>query len=117
MHTLRTTKQTRKNVANALLWGALDSKKIVSLDWALQGELPKTKQAFTALHKAGLDQMQVNLFIPAHDLLTAASFANIPSVRVLFFDAVNSYDLADTACWVVLKKDLEGFKEMVARWI
>lgn len=115
--TLKTTKKVRKKVAGTLLWNAIDAGKIVSFDWTLEGNVPKTKQAYVALQKAHLAETQINLFLAPHDLATAASFANIPWVRVIFFDSANAYDLADASHWVVLKKDVGSFKEMVARWI
>jgi len=116
--TLKTTKAVRKRVAHALMWQAIDQGTIVSLDWALTGDAPKTKQAFEALKKVGLEKVsQLNLFLAPHDLVTAASFTNIPSVRVVFFDALNAYDLADASQWIVLKKDVGAFKEAVTKWI
>lgn len=114
---LKTTKKTRKVLAGTLLWDMLDNKALFALDWALQGDAPKTRQAVAALQQAQLADLQVNLFLAPHDLITAASFANVPWVRVVFFDSANVYDLADARRWVVLKKDVESFKEMVARWI
>lgn len=114
---LKTTKKSRKALAGALLWNALDHGVIKSLNWSLEGDLPKTKQAVEALKQAKLGAKQLNLFLAPHDLITAASFANVPWVRVVFFDSANAYDLSDAAHWVVLKKDMASFKEMVARWI
>jgi len=115
--TLKTTKKSRQALGGALVWNALDKQLLIALDWSLQGAVPQTKQAFSALQQAQLVNTPVNLFLAPHDLLTAASFANIPSVRIIFFDAANVYDLADASRWIVLKKDIESFKEMVARWI
>lgn len=114
---LKTTKKSRKMLTGAVLWNALDSGKVVSIDWAFEGNVPKTKQAVDAFKKAKLADKQVNLFLAPHDLVTAASFANVPWVRVVFFDSANVYDLSDSSSWVVLKKDVGSFKEMVARWI
>jgi len=114
---LKTTKKSRKALAGALLWNALDRGVIKLLDWSLQGNIPKTQQAVTAFREVKLGARQINLFLDPHDLITAASFANIPWVRVVFFDSANAYDLSDAAHWVVLKKDIGSFKEMVTRWI
>jgi len=114
---LKTNRDIRRRAAHALLWNALDQRAITILDWMITGDAPKTKLAFGALQQVNLDTVRVNLFLAPHDLVTAASFANIPFVRIIFFDAANTYDLADAAHWIVLKKDMEGFKEMVARWI
>lgn len=118
--TLKTTKAVKKRVAHALIWQALDSGSLGALDWELSGDVPKTKQAFEVLKTVGLNKKktsQLNVFLAPNDLVTAASFTNIPSVRVVFFDALNAYDLADASQWIVLKKDVGTFKEVVAKWI
>lgn len=117
VRTLKTSKQARKGLANALLWNALDNSGIMMLDWALEGAVPKTRQVVDVLKNAQLYNAQINLFLAPDDFITAASCANIPNVRIVFFDSANAYDLADAGCWVVLKKDVNHFKEMVARWI
>jgi hypothetical protein len=50
-------------------------------------------------------------------MLTYASFINIPSVSLLYFDQPNAGDLMKSTHWVVLKKDQDLFKEMVAQWL
>lgn len=116
--TLSMNKKLKKSVAATLIWNAFDAQKIVALDWVLHSENPSTRSAYDALKQAGLHTHKfINLFLMPHDLFVAASFANIPNVRILFFDSANAYDLADSSCWVVLKKDQDHFKEMVAQWI
>ena len=114
---LKINKDVRRRAAHALLWNALDKNAVTVLDWTYQNDTPKTKHAFEALKQVGMHTQRVNLFLSPHDLVTAASFANIPFVRIIFFDAVNTYHLADASQWIVLKNDIESFKEMVARWI
>ena len=115
--TLKTTKKIRKRVSKALFYSALNDGLISALQWNLSGDVPSTKQAFTALKNAGLAGEKVTLFLNPYDSLVAASFANIPFVRIVFFDAANAYDLANTEQWLILEKDTASFKEMVARWI
>lgn len=115
--TLTLSAQSKKNVLNALLFDYVDQSKISSLDWALNHERPKTAHAFSALKEAGLHNEKLILFLPTDDLLTYASFVNIPNVRILFFDQPNAFDLANSHHWVVLKKDLGHFKEMALKWI
>lgn len=114
---LKIPKAMKKHVAGCIVWNFIDKGAVVSLDWQLSQDAPKTREAYAALHNEGLHTQQINLFVAPHDVATAASFANIPSVRIMFFDSANAYDLADSACWVVLKKDMELFKGMVAQWI
>lgn len=115
--TLAVTKNIRRNVLQGLLNQFLTAGKVVSLNWSLSQERPKTADAFTALKSAGLAKERLVLFVPAHDTLTYASFANIPNVRVLFFDQPNAYDLVHADRWVLLNRDVEHFKTMVEQWL
>ncbi len=114
--TLKVSKKTKRSVYQSMLFDAFNRGIIVQMDWKIEGNEPKTKQAYTALKSAGLHGERVNVFVQAHDALTISSFANIPSVRLVLFDAANVYELADAAYWVILKKDKDLFQEMVARW-
>lgn len=115
---LKVSRQMRKNVSHALLWDFLETKGLAVVDWSLQNDKPKTSEAYSMLRNAGLNkEKQINVFLAPYDMVTAASFANIPNVRIVFFDAPNVYELSDASSWVVLKKDVDLFKEMVARWI
>ncbi len=115
--TLKVTKNMRRNVGNKLLWDRLDSQNIVILDWEPLDGAPKTAHAVKALQEAGLVGRNVVFFVSPHDRNTHASFANIPYVRMLLFDQWNAYDLSQGTRWMVLKKDLESFKELVSTWI
>jgi len=113
---LQVSKTMRKNVLRTLAAEFLQAGRVVSLP-ALTLERPKTSTARTALHNAGLLNEKILLFIPSHDALTAASFANLGHVQVRFFDQPNVYDLANAQRWVILDKDIEHFKTMVAQWL
>lgn len=115
--TVKITKQQRKNVMIALIGQSLEKGIVKTIDWKLSSDLPKTKEAMSMLTQVGSTNVQTNLFLHAHDLVTVASFSNIPFVRIIFFDSANVYDLSDSSHWVVLKKDIESFKGMVAQWI
>lgn len=115
--TLKVSKNSRRNVGNRLLWDRLDAQSIVILDWEPVDNAPKTAHAVKALHAAGLVGQDIIFFVSPHDRYTHASFANIPYVRMLLFDQWNAYDLSQGARWMVLKKDLESFKELVSIWI
>ncbi len=115
--TLKVPKSLRRGVLNSLLCEALEMGNILALNWVLDSKIPKTASAFGALKEAGLHNQNILLLLPVEDSLHYASFANIPTVNVKFFDEVNAYDLALADKWVVLTKDMEAFKEMVAKWI
>lgn len=114
---LRSTQKLRKNAFATLLKSYLDKKSVVSLDWQAPKEAPKTASAYNALREAGLNGRKVALFVPFGAEMTYASFANIPTVQLMFFDQPDLVSLMQSECWVVLKDDFERFKEMVERWI
>jgi len=114
---LKIPRSMRQNLLGALIGNALETGSFYVSDWMLQGEAPSTKQAHTLLVQSGMSHKRVNILLPQYDLITAASFANIPSVRILFFDSINAYDLADASAWLIFEKDRTQFKEMVTQWI
>jgi large subunit ribosomal protein L4 len=117
VRSLSLSRKAKQSVLNTMLFNYMENGRVASLDWALDGDRPKTSSAFNALKGAGLHQHKVTMFLPTDDLLSYASFINIPTVKILFFDQANAYDLADSDSWLVLKKDLNQFKEMVSQWI
>lgn len=117
VRTLSVSKKLKQGVMNSLLFNALDKGNVHLLDWELTGNLPKTSQAIEALKNIGLHERNLILLLAPHDRASFSSFANIPNVRILFFDQPNAFDLAHGDVWVVLKKDQDQFKEMASRWI
>ncbi|KKP35765.1 MAG: 50S ribosomal protein L4 [candidate division TM6 bacterium GW2011_GWF2_32_72] len=117
VRTLAISKKIKKQVLNNLFWLFLQNKKVAALDWSLDSDVPKTSSAFKALKACGLDNKKINLFLPIEDMLTYASFSNIPSVRIMYFDQANAFELSDSEYWICLGKDSEAFKGMVSKWI
>ena len=117
VRTMKIGKTMRISVGNKLLWDQLDNKKIFALDWEPTENAPKTRDAAGALKKSGLEGRNIVFFVNPDDRFTHASFANIPFVRMMLFDQWNAYDASNASAWMVLKKDLASFKEMVQRWI
>lgn len=114
---LQVNKQVKKQVLQDLAAMYAQNKKISALDWSISEQKPSTAQAYNALKQAGLLTTSVNIFLSVNDVLNFASFANIPNVRILFFDQANAFDLAQGDHWVFLKKDFDHFKNMVSQWI
>lgn len=114
---LKTSTQVKRNVLNAILFDFLEQGKVMALDWNVSLQKPQTSAAYKLLKDNKLQDEKVVLFLPAHDQLSYSSFINIPNVQILFFDQPNAYDLVNGTRWVVLKKDLEQFKQMVSQWI
>ncbi len=113
---IKITKSLRRAVARDLLKTVLQEQRLVLLDWEMSNSIPKTREAFAVLRERNLHTAIVNVFLSAADVLTIASFANIPSVRIIYFDAPNVYALADAQYWVVCKKDIDAFKSMSEQW-
>lgn len=113
--TIKVSKEVRKQVLHSLMKQFVENGKVVSLQWALEDSRPKTSLAAAALQSAGL-KGRIVLLVPTHDTLTYASFANIPRVKILFFDQPNVFDLANADHWVLLNRDVEHFKTMVSQW-
>jgi large subunit ribosomal protein L4 len=114
---LTVTKQMRRCAMAYLTHQFLLKENVLVLDWQIDGDKPSTAQAARLLKNAQLHENKILLFLPADDFLTFASFSNLPQVKVLFFDQANAFDVMSADRWVVLNKDLESFKEMVAKWL
>jgi large subunit ribosomal protein L4 len=117
VRTLKMPKQSRKKIMLTLLAQFFEQKKIVCVDWSVEGERPKTAQAQELLNSVGIANRKIVLFVAPYDFQLALSFANISNVHPLSFDQPNAFDLANSDCWVFLKKDLDHFKGMVAQWL
>jgi large subunit ribosomal protein L4 len=113
--TLKVPSQMKQRVLAQLMYQLAQQGKINVLDFAGDLAKPKTSTAWQALKNAALTD-NVMLLVEPGDVITQASFVNIPNVQVLFFDQLNAYHLADGNRVIVLQKNVERFKEMVARW-
>lgn len=109
-------KEVRRHALGNMLNDFLISKQLVSLDWQLPSEVPNTGLALKALRSAQLDTGRITLFLAFDDIVHYRAFANIPTVSIVSFDAPNALHLAQGRNWVVLKKDMDQFTEMVAQW-
>lgn len=114
--TLALSQSQRSLAMNNVFFVMLEAARISCVDYLVEQEIPRTKVAMNVLKKMGLDKKKVLLFMQADDHLLFAAFRNIPSVRILFFDDPNVYDLSHADHWVFLKNDVEHFNAMVARW-
>ncbi len=117
VRTLKASKKTKRGALNSILYDFLNNKRVVLLNWDENIQKPNTAQAFKLLKDSSLHNEKIVLFLPSHDAVTYASYANIPNIRILFYDQPNAFDLANSDYWLVLKKDFEHFKKMVSQWI
>lgn len=118
VRTIRVAGSVKKNILNAMMFGLLDNAKVASLDWSPDENIvPKTSVAFNMLRAANLHTQKVIIFLSQEDPFSYAAFANIPTIKILFFDQANAYDLANSDQLLFLNKDFDQFKEMASRWI
>lgn len=113
---LHVNQKQKRNALKQLLFNFLEQGKVAVLNETISGDKPSTAQANALLKNAGLINKKITLFIPIDDVLTYTSFANIPSINVLFFDQPNAFNLANSDYWMFFKKDEDKFKEMVSKW-
>ena len=113
---LAVNRAQRKIALNNLLFLMLQNKMIHCLDFKLVGARPKTKDVARVLKQMELYDKKGIIFLPHGDDLMVAAFRNISSVNVFHFDQPNAFDLSNGQYWLFLKKDINSFKDMVARW-
>jgi large subunit ribosomal protein L4 len=110
-------RRLKGKILASLLDTFLKNDRVLQLNWELDTVGPKTSRAFSALKQAGLKGKKIVLFLPYEDKKHFASFSNIPTVNILFFDQVNAFDLSNSDAWMYLQKDVDQFKRTVEQWI
>lgn len=116
VRTLKVNKQNKPQVLAAYLANMADQGNFFAMDWLLTENKPSTSSAHKAFKNAGLDTKKVVVFMDRNDHTTWSSLNNLPYVHVVTFDDVNAYELSLGNCIVVMSKDVNTLKEMVARW-
>ncbi|MBV8660889.1 MAG: 50S ribosomal protein L4 [Candidatus Dependentiae bacterium] len=114
--TLKVTKRAKYEVMRALLATYVENNKIISYDLQLADNKPSTKVGALALQNMNIVGKKVSIFLQRDDYASWLSLRNLPNVQIISFDALNAYDLSNSDYLVVLKKDFNNFKEMVAQW-
>lgn len=113
---LKLNKKSKAGVVKVLLSQLFDNKRILLLDWEVSSDKVSTKESFGALSQAGLKDKKIHLFINREDVTNWMAFRNIKNVEIVSFDDVNAYNLSRSEFLVVLKKDINEFKDMVSKW-
>jgi len=109
------SRKQRQLAMGHVVAGALSSGSFYCVDAAFDHK-PSVKNAHSMLRALSLADRKVVLFLAMHDVQTYLSFRNIPNVYVVFYDQPNAFDLSNGQAWLFLKKDLNLFTDMVARW-
>jgi len=113
---IKVSRGIRKTALKALLNDYLSREKVFLVDWLLGDEKPSTSQVHSVLKQASLVDKKVLVFLPMEDVVSYASFRNLPNVQLVFFDQSDAFSLAKSDVWLFFKRDLDQFKEMVSRW-
>ncbi len=116
VRTLKINKDLKKRILGDIFWNLLDNKNVFCLDWAATDK-PRTAEIYKLLKDLNLLGTKLNILVDPTDLLTQASFANIPNVHLILFDEANGYYLASGSKLILLKKDLDKFKNMVLKCV
>ncbi len=78
-------------------------------------DAPKTKNAIEVLKNLGLENAKVLLVIPEKDENIIKSFRNLPKVKVLVVEGLNTYDLLNADKVLITKGALEKINERLGQ--
>lgn len=78
-------------------------------------EQPKTKNAIEVLKNFGCDNSKVLLVLPNKIENVIKSFRNIPKVKILPVEGLNSYDVLNAEKVIVFKSAVEKIQERLAQ--
>jgi len=78
-------------------------------------EAPKTKNAIEVLKSFGLENSKVLLVLPEKLENVIKSFRNIPKVKILLAEGINSYDVLNNDKVIIFKSALEKIQERLAQ--
>lgn len=113
--TLRVSRNVKHVVLRHMLHDRVQSGKVLVADWQVTTS-PSTAQAYSFLKKLDLVNRKVVLLLPWADVVTRASFGNIPTVFMVSFDQLNAYNVAYGEIILVFNKDLQQLKQVIESW-
>lgn len=108
-------KKMNKGGMKYLFLNMLDNAKVISMDFDVNQR--STKEAYNALKMNNLHTKKIILFYDAMDVDTYYSFANLELVKLVSFDSIFSYILANDNYFVYLNKNDKQFKDVVNAWL
>jgi large subunit ribosomal protein L4 len=107
-------KKVRRKVLKGVLTYKLNNNDLIVVE-DFNFEQPKTKNAVEVLKNFGLDQAKVLLVLPEKIENVIKSFRNIPKVKILLSEGLNSYDLLNAEKVIIFKSALEKIQERLAQ--
>ena len=107
-------KKVRKKALKGVLSMKLrDGELIIIEDFTF--DTPKTKKAIEVLKNLGLENSKVLLVIPVKDENLMKSFRNLPKVKVLLVEGLNTYDVLNADKVLIMKSALEKIDERLGQ--
>jgi large subunit ribosomal protein L4 len=116
VHKIAISRKQRRLALQQTFAAAVSTDRFFCIDLAFEADKPQVRVAREALKGLNLAAKKVVVFLSFHDTKAYLSFRNMRNVRVVFYDQPNAYDLSNGQNWVFLKKDVNLFTDMVAKW-
>jgi len=107
-------KKVRKKALKGVLSIKLRDGEITIIE-DFSFDVPKTKNAVEVLKNFGLDKSKVLLVLNEKDENVIKSFRNLPKVRVLLVDGLNTYDILNAEHILITKSAVEKINERLGK--
>jgi large subunit ribosomal protein L4 len=107
-------KKVRRKVLKGVLTYKLNNNDLIVVE-DFNFEAPKTKNAIEVLKSFGLENSKVLLVLPEKLENVIKSFRNIPKVKILLAEGINSYDVLNNDKVIIFKSALEKIQERLAQ--
>ena len=107
-------KKMNKAGMKYLFLSMLDNARVISIDFDVNKR--STKEAYNALRQNNLHDKKIIFLYDGMEVDTYYSFANLPLVKLVSFDSIYPYILANDNYLVYLNKNDKQFKDVVNAW-
>ncbi|MEJ5172126.1 MAG: 50S ribosomal protein L4 [Hydrogenothermaceae bacterium] len=107
-------KKVRKKVLKGTLTFKVKNNEFIIVE-DFNFDQPKTKNAVEVLKSFGCDQAKVLLVLPEKIENVCKSFRNIPKVKILPVEGLNSYDILNAEKVIVFKSALDKIQERLGQ--
>jgi len=107
-------KKVRKKVLKGVLTYKLNNNELIVVE-DFNFDQPKTKNAVEVLKNFGLENSKVLLVLPEKLENVIKSFRNIPKVKILVSEGLNSYDILNSEKVIIFKSALEKIQERLVQ--
>lgn len=107
-------KKVRKKVLKASLTTKLKEGSLTIIE-DFTFEAPKTKNAVEVLKNFGLENEKVLVVLPTKDINVIKSFRNIPKVKILLVEGLNSYDILNANHVLIFKSAIDKINERLGQ--